>query len=198
MYKNKIKYVILVCTKPYTIALSCGQCEHFYQSILRVEISTPLRGSLKSLRDANFTRPIVPLKKVWKKRLTEAVEIWLVEAALCGELLRLVYTSDGIGIGIRSGRILTIVCKPNNGVASGIGIRSGRILTIVCTPKNGVVSGIGRAKDFEAERSESFIFLLTPLLLQSLPFLFPSRRFTLVQNVPPIPLQIPTTLPSTG
>ena len=69
----------------------------------------------------------------------------------------LVYTSDGIGIGIgiRRGRSLTIVCKSKNGVVSGIGIRSERSLTIVCELKNsrkriqkrgGI--GIGRIRRF--------------------------------------------------
>ena len=59
-------------------------------------------------------------------------------------LVRLVYTSDGIGIAIRSGRSLTIACKSRNGVGSGIGSAA------------------------KSEGSEGFVFLPTPLLPQPL------------------------------
>ena len=64
-------------------------------------------------------------------------------------LLKVGYTSDQIGI--------------------GIGIRNGRSLTIACKSKNEVVSGI--RSETESKGSEGFLFLTTPLLLQSLTIL---------------------------
>ena len=57
-------------------------------------------------------------------------------------MLRLVYTSDGIGIG--------------------------RILTIMCKSKNGVVRGIGSVTESESEGSEGFLVLPIPLPIPSL------------------------------
>ena len=69
MYKNRIKCVNF--TKLYTTALSCGQCEHFHQSILRVGIATPLGRSREHRRDANITRLKVP--QLWEKRLKKKI-----------------------------------------------------------------------------------------------------------------------------
>jgi len=73
-------------------------------------------------------------------------------------VMRLVHTSDGIG----SARSVTIQCKSK--------------------------SGVGSSRESESEGSEEFLFLLTPLLLPSLP----SCRVTLDQNF----LSIPTPPPS--
>ena len=64
------------------------------------------------------------------------------------EQLRLVYASDGMA------------------EAKSESEAEGTLRAVVCKSKNGVVSGIGSAT--QSKGSGGFVFLLTPLLLQSL------------------------------